>query len=51
MNDVNVNDVNIDAPIKTTQVEKLPVRVYEDEEAMGRAAAADAADIVRRALR
>ena len=45
-----MNDVNIDAPVRTTQVEKLPVRVYEDEEAMGRAAAADAADIVRRAL-
>lgn len=37
-------------PIRTLQVGSLPVRVYESEEALGRAAAADMADILNGAI-
>jgi glucosamine-6-phosphate deaminase len=37
-------------PIRTSQVEGLPVRVYESEAAMGRAAAADMAALLRDAI-
>lgn len=37
-------------PIKTTQYEQLPVAIYESNEAMGRAAALDAREIINRAL-
>jgi glucosamine-6-phosphate deaminase len=40
----------IPEPIRTSQVEGLPVRVYESEAAMGRAAAADMAALLRDAL-
>lgn len=40
----------IPAPIRTTQVERLPVRVFESEAAMGRAAAADMAALLRDAI-
>jgi glucosamine-6-phosphate deaminase len=40
----------IPAPVRTTQVEGLPVRVYADEAAMGRAAAADMAAVLRDAI-
>jgi len=37
-------------PIKTSQYEQLPVAIYESNEAMGRAAALDAGEIINRAL-
>jgi glucosamine-6-phosphate deaminase len=37
-------------PIKTNQYEELPVAVYENNEAMGRAAALDAAEIIKQAI-
>lgn len=37
-------------PVRTLQVESLPVRVFESEQAMGRAAAADAAGIIQDAI-
>jgi glucosamine-6-phosphate deaminase len=37
-------------PIRSTQVDRLPVRVYESEAAMGRAAAADMAALLRDAI-
>jgi glucosamine-6-phosphate deaminase len=37
-------------PVRVTQVERLPVRVYESEAAMGRAAAADMAALLRDAI-
>jgi glucosamine-6-phosphate deaminase len=40
----------IPEPIRTSQVEGLPVRVYESEAAMGRAAAADMAALLRDAI-
>jgi glucosamine-6-phosphate deaminase len=40
----------IPTPIRTSQVEGLPVRVYESEAAMGRAAAADMAALLRDAI-
>jgi glucosamine-6-phosphate deaminase len=38
------------AQLKTMQVERLPVRIFESREALGRAAAADASEIIRRAI-
>jgi glucosamine-6-phosphate deaminase len=40
----------IPEPIRTSQVEGLPVRVYDSEAAMGRAAAADMAALLRDAI-
>ena len=37
-------------PIKTYQYETLPVAVYESNEAMGRAAALDAREIIKQAI-
>jgi len=37
-------------PIKISQYEQLPVAIYESNEAMGRAAALDAGEIINRAL-
>lgn len=37
-------------PVKTTRVDRLPVAVYESNRAMGQAAAADAASIIRQAI-
>lgn len=38
------------SPIRTMQVENLPIRVYDSEAELGRAAAADAAAIIRAAI-
>ncbi|MEA3334876.1 MAG: glucosamine-6-phosphate deaminase [Chloroflexota bacterium] len=38
------------APIRETQIKNLPISIYESNEAMGRAAAAEAAIIIRQAI-